>query len=57
MAIDRRQLNWLLAGLDFASAHERLYYRKASLFFYYFFEKKYLKNLFVLLHNDAWMWT
>jgi transposase len=26
VAIDARQLNWLLAGLDFTSAHERLYY-------------------------------
>ncbi|MBI5896318.1 MAG: IS66 family insertion sequence element accessory protein TnpB [Desulfobacterales bacterium] len=26
VAIDARQLNWLLAGLDFTSAHERLHY-------------------------------
>lgn len=30
MDIDRKQLNWLLAGLDFASAHQRLYYRNAG---------------------------
>ena len=27
LAIDRKQLNWLLAGLDFSSAHQRLYYQ------------------------------
>jgi len=26
VAIGARQLNWLLAGLDFTSAHEQLYY-------------------------------
>lgn len=30
MAIDRRLLNRLLAGLDFASAHQQFYYRKAG---------------------------
>lgn len=30
LTIDRNQLNWLLSGLDFASAHERLYYRHAG---------------------------
>jgi transposase len=30
LAINREQLNWLLAGLDFASAHQRLYYQRAS---------------------------
>ncbi len=30
MAIDRKQLDWLLAGLDIARAHQRLYYRKAG---------------------------
>jgi transposase len=30
LSINRNQLNWLLAGLDFASAHQRLYYRKAG---------------------------
>jgi hypothetical protein len=28
--INREQLNWLLAGLDFSSAHQRLYYQRAS---------------------------
>jgi len=28
--IDRNQLNWLLAGLDPATAHKRLYYRYAG---------------------------
>jgi len=27
LTINRKQLSWLLAGLDFASAHQRLYYR------------------------------
>jgi len=27
LTIDRKQLNWLLAGLDFSSAHQRLYYQ------------------------------
>lgn len=30
LSINRRQLNWLLAGLDLASAHQRLYYRNAG---------------------------
>jgi len=30
LAINREQLNWLLAGLDFSSAHQRLYYQRAS---------------------------
>ena len=30
LAINREQLNWLLAGLDFSSAHQRLYYRHVS---------------------------
>lgn len=30
MAIDRKQLDWLLAGLDIGRAHQRLYYRKAG---------------------------
>ena len=30
LAINREQLNWLLAGLDFSSAHQRLYYHRAS---------------------------
>ena len=30
LAIDRKQLDWLLAGLDIARAHQRLYYRKAG---------------------------
>ena len=29
-AINREQLNWLLAGLDFSCAHQRLYYQRAS---------------------------
>ena len=28
--INREQLNWLLAGLDFSSAHQQLYYQRAS---------------------------
>jgi transposase len=27
LTIDRKQLNWLLAGLDLTSAHQRLYYQ------------------------------
>jgi transposase len=27
LKISRKQLNWLLAGLDFSTAHQRLYYR------------------------------
>jgi len=27
LTINRKQLNWLLAGLDFSSAHQRLYYQ------------------------------
>ena len=27
LTIDRKQLNWLLAGLDFSSAHQRLHYQ------------------------------
>ena len=27
LRINRKQLNWLLAGLDFSTAHQRLYYR------------------------------
>jgi hypothetical protein len=27
----RKQLNWLLAGLDFSSAHQRLYYQVLTL--------------------------
>jgi transposase len=30
LAINREQLNWLLAGLDFSSAHQRIYYQRAS---------------------------
>ena len=30
LAINREQLNWLLAGLDFSTAHQRLYYQRAS---------------------------
>lgn len=30
LEIDRRQLGWLLAGLDFSTAHQRLYYRYAG---------------------------
>jgi transposase len=30
LAINREQLNWLLAGLDFSSAHQRLCYQRAS---------------------------
>jgi len=30
LAINREQLNSLLAGLDFSSAHQRLYYQRAS---------------------------
>jgi transposase len=30
LAINREQLNWLLAGLDFSSAHQRLYYQRTS---------------------------
>jgi transposase len=30
LAISREQLSWLLAGLDFSSAHQRLYYQRAS---------------------------
>jgi transposase len=30
LAINREQLNWLLAGLDFSSAHQRLYYQRVS---------------------------
>jgi transposase len=28
--IDRKQLSWLLAGLDFSTAHQRLSYQRAS---------------------------
>jgi hypothetical protein len=28
--INRKQLSWLLAGLDFSSAHQRLYYQHVS---------------------------
>ena len=28
--INRKQLSWLLAGLDFSSAHQRLYYQQVS---------------------------
>ena len=27
LRINRKQLSWLLAGLDFSTAHQRLYYR------------------------------
>ena len=27
LTINRKQLSWLLAGLDFATAHQRLYYQ------------------------------
>jgi transposase len=27
LTINRKQLNWLLAGLDFSTAHQRLYYQ------------------------------
>jgi transposase len=30
LAISREQLSWLFAGLDFSSAHQRLYYQRAS---------------------------
>jgi hypothetical protein len=30
LTIDRKQLNWLLAGLDFSSAHQRLYYQHVA---------------------------
>jgi transposase len=30
LAINREQFNWLLAGLYFLSAHQRLYYQRAS---------------------------
>jgi transposase len=30
LSINRKQLSWLLAGLDFSSAHQRLYYRHAG---------------------------
>lgn len=30
LSIDREQLSWLLAGLDFSSAHQRLYYQHVS---------------------------
>ena len=30
VAIDQRQLQWLLAGLDIASAHRQLYYQAVS---------------------------
>jgi len=29
-AIDRKQLSWLLAGLDLSTAHQRLYFQHAS---------------------------
>lgn len=30
IAIDQRQLQWLLSGLDIGDAHRRLYYQKVS---------------------------
>ena len=30
LMINRKQLSWLLAGLDFSSAHQRLYYQHVS---------------------------
>jgi len=30
LSINQEQLSWLLAGLDFSSAHQRLYYRHAG---------------------------
>ena len=30
LSINRKQLSWLLAGLDFSSAHQRLCYRYAG---------------------------
>jgi transposase len=30
LTINRKQLNWLLAGLDFSTAHQRLYYQHAG---------------------------
>ena len=30
LAISRKQLNWLLAGLDLTSAHQRLYYQHVA---------------------------
>jgi transposase len=30
LRIDRKQLGWLLAGLDFASAHQRVYYQNVG---------------------------
>ena len=30
LKIDRKQLNWLLAGLDLTSAHQRLYYQHVA---------------------------
>ena len=30
VAIDQRQLKWLLSGLDIADAHHKLYYQKVS---------------------------
>jgi transposase len=30
LTINRKQLSWLLAGLDFSSAHQQLYYQHVS---------------------------
>ena len=30
LAINRKQLSWLLAGLDLSSAHQRLYYQHVA---------------------------
>jgi transposase len=30
LTINRKQLSWLLAGLDFSTAHQRLYYKHAG---------------------------
>ena len=30
LTINRKQLSWLLAGLDFSSAHQQLYYQHIS---------------------------
>jgi len=30
LTIERRQLSWLLAGLDLASAHQRIYYQRVG---------------------------
>jgi hypothetical protein len=47
--IGPRELEWLLDGLDYTRAHQRLYYRAVAWFFLYFYSIKYLQYQSVML--------